>query len=206
MNKGIVAHGQTKEFGEELWNVFEPFQAYGFNKAHGDSYGIYSYQTAYLKAHYPVQYMTAVLRAEADDTDRVAEIVHECGRMGIEVLPPDANESFRNFAMVSKPGENGRIRFGLTAIKNVGEHICEVVYAERKERGPYQSLEDLLSRVQDKDLNKKSLESLIQAGALDSFGYDRGLLLANTEQLLAFASGTRAVDIVTAFFVWWVEF
>jgi DNA polymerase-3 subunit alpha len=176
---------------ERLWQLIEPFAAYGFNKAHAASYGMVAYQTAYMKAHYPVQYMTAVLQAEAGDAEKVAAIVYECSRMGIEVLPPDVNESFRNFAMVSKHGEPGRIRFGLTAVKNVGEHICEVIYAERKANGSYKDLEHFLRRVQDKDLNKKSLESLVQAGALDGFGYDRGVLLGNTEQLLSFARETR---------------
>ncbi len=176
-----------KEIIDELWTAIEPFAAYGFNKAHAASYGIVAYQTSYMKAHYPVQYMTAILQAEAGDADKVAPIVHECERMGIEVLPPDVNESFRNFAMVSKPGEKGRIRFGLKAIKNVGEHICDVVYEERKKNGPYTNMENLLERVQDKDLNKKSLESLAQAGALDCFGIDRAVLLASTEQILFFS-------------------
>lgn len=179
--------GLRKEDIDELWRQIEPFAAYGFNKAHAASYGIVAYQTAYMKAHYPVQYMTAVLQAEFGDADKVAAIVHECRRMGIDVLPPDVNESFRNFAMTSKPGEPGRIRFGLSGVKHVGTHICEVIYRERKEHGPYTSLEDFLERVQDKDLNKKSLESLIQAGALDGFGHDRGVLLANTESILFFA-------------------
>ncbi|HYE60046.1 MAG TPA: DNA polymerase III subunit alpha [Candidatus Kapabacteria bacterium] len=176
---------------DALWKQIEPFAAYGFNKAHAASYGIVAYQTSYMKAHYPVQYMTAVLVAESGDADKISAIVHECRRMGIDVLPPDVNESFRSFAMVSKPGEPGRIRFGLNAIKNVGEHICEVLYKERKENGPYTSLENLLERVQDKDLNKKSLESLTQAGALDSFGIDRGILLANIENLQSFAKEVR---------------
>lgn len=181
---------------DDLWRQIEPFAAYGFGKAHAASYGIVAYQTAYMKAHFPVQYMTAVLQAESGDADKVAAIVHECKRMNIEVLPPDINESFRSFAMVSKPfdvaqGKPGRIRFGLNAIKNVGEHICEVLYRERKERGPYKNLEDLLRRVQDKDLNKKSLESLIQAGALDSFGFDRGVLLGNSDTILGFARQVR---------------
>lgn len=185
--QGCRDHGKlSTETIEELWQQIEPFAAYGFNKSHAASYGIVAYQTAYMKAHYPVQYMTAVLQAEAHDADKVAAIVHECRRMNIDVLPPDVNESFRNFAMVSKPGEPGRIRFGLTAIKNVGEHICEVVYQERKNNGSYADLEDFLQRVQDKDLNKKSLESLIQAGALDGFGYDRKLLLTNSDYLLSF--------------------
>jgi DNA polymerase-3 subunit alpha len=139
--------------------------------------------------------MTAVLQAESGDDEKVPAIVHECRRIDIDVLPPDINESFRNFAMVSKQGEKGRIRFGLSGIKNVGEHICDVIYRERKERGPYLSLEDLLTRVQDKDLNKKSLESLIQCGALDCFSIDRGVLLFNIEQLLFFARQSREHDV-----------
>lgn len=190
--KGCQEHSQMgRAEAEMIWNLFEPFQGYGFNKAHAASYGIVAYQTSYMKAHYPVQYMTAVLQAEAGDAEKVAEIFYECNRMNIEVLPPDINESFRNFAMVSKPGEKGRIRFGLSAIKNVGEHICEVIYRERKEHGAYQSLEDFLMRVSDKDLNKKSVESLIQAGALDCFGYDRGLLLFNSENILHFIRQSR---------------
>lgn len=185
---GCKNYGKLKqEVVDEMWRAIEPFAAYGFNKAHAASYGIVAYQTAYLKAHYPVQYMTAVLAAEFGDSEKVAAIVHECSRMNIEVLPPDVNESFRNFAMVSKPGEPGRIRFGLNAVKNVGTNICEVIYRERKANGPYADLQDLLMRVQDKDLNKKSLESLIQAGAMDCFSFDRGLLLGNIENILSFS-------------------
>ncbi|MBI2990453.1 MAG: DNA polymerase III subunit alpha [Candidatus Magasanikbacteria bacterium] len=185
--QGCRDHGNLKQSViDELWRAIEPFAAYGFNKAHAASYGIVAYQTAYLKAHYPVQYMTAVLQAEANDTEKVAAIVHECDRMKIQVLPPDVNESFRNFAMVSKPGEAGRIRFGLSSIKGLGEHISEVIYRERKEQGNYQNVEQFLERIQDKDLNKKSLESLIQSGALDCFGHERGLLFANIEHILFF--------------------
>ena len=174
-----------------LWETIEPFAAYGFNKSHAASYGTVAYQTAYMKVHYPVQYMTAILQAESGDTDKVAEIVPECRRMGIGVLPPDVNESFRNFAMVSKPGEPGRIRFGLNAVKNLGEHISDVIYHERKEHGPYQSLENFLERIDDKDLNKKSIESLAKCGALDCFGYDRGVLLHNVENILFFVRERR---------------
>ncbi len=185
--QGCKTHGKLeKSVVDEMWHAIEPFAAYGFNKAHAASYGIVAYQTAYMKAHYPVQYMTSVLAAESGDAEKIAAITSECRRMNIEVLPPDINESFKNFAMVSKPGEPGRIRFGLAAVKNVGEHICEVIYRERKEHGQYKHLEDLLERVRDKDLNKKSLESLIRAGAMDCFGHDRGLLLANIEQMLLF--------------------
>ena len=200
--QGCRTHGRLSEDQiKTLWHLIEPFAAYGFNKAHAASYGMIAYQTAYMKAHYPVQYMTAVLQAEAGDIDKVAAIVHECGRIGIEVLPPDVNESFRNFAIPSTSPPGGavqgrgvvpnRIRFGLSAIKNVGEHICEVVYAERKEHGAYKSLEDFLARIQDKDLNKKSVESLVQAGALDSFGHDRGVLLANIDAILYFSKQAK---------------
>ncbi|MBI5728586.1 MAG: hypothetical protein HY984_02435, partial [Candidatus Magasanikbacteria bacterium] len=193
-SQGCRAHGKLpSEKIERLWQLIEPFAAYGFNKAHAASYGIVAYQTAYLKAHFPVQYMTAVLQAEAGDADKVAAIVHECRRLGIEVMPPDVNESWRNFAMISAAGAEsdagrvrGRIRFGLTAIKNVGEHLCGTIYEERKSGGSYRNLEDFLTRVRDKDLNKKSLESLIQAGALDGFGHDRAKLLGSIEQLLLF--------------------
>lgn len=211
--QGCRDHGKLPEAKiNRLWELIEPFAAYGFNKAHAASYGIVAYQTSYMKAHYPVQYMTAVLQAEAGDAEKVAAIVYECDRLGIEVMPPDINESFRNFAIPSASASlrsavapfgvgSGRtqdkvmvprkIRFGLTAVKNVGEHICEVIYAERKEHGPYKSLEDFLERIDDKDLNKKSIESLIMAGALDGFGYDRGVLFANSENILGYVRQVR---------------
>ena len=207
-----------KEFGKlstatinTLWERIEPFAAYGFNKAHAASYGVVAYQTAYMKANFPIQYMTAVMIAESGDIDKVPAIIHECERMGVKVLPPAINESFKNFAMIShspltpsraegdnvdppltKGGRGGvaeggaHIRFGLNGIKNLGEHIAEVIYRERKEHGKYASLDDLLSRVHDRDLNKKSLESLIKCGALDDFGYDRGVLLGNIDNLLSY--------------------
>ncbi len=189
--EGCIKNNIPKDVVNDLWERIRPFASYGFNKAHAASYGVVAYQTAYMKANYPVQYMTAVLQAEFGDAVKVSAIVQECKRMNIEVLPPDVNESFKNFAMVSKPGEKGRIRFGLSAIKNVGEHICEVIYRERKNNGPYKDLEDLLTRVKDKDLNKKSIESLAQAGALDCFGIDRSTLLANIESILFFIKQSR---------------
>ena len=184
---GCLNYGKIKkEVIDEMWHAIEPFAAYGFGKAHAASYGIVAYQTSYMKAHYPVQYMTAVLQAESNDADKISAIVGECQRTNIIVLPPDVNESFKSFAMVSKQGEPGRIRFGLTAIKNVGEHICDVIYRERKKNGQYENLEDFLKRIEDKDLNKKSIESLAKTGALDCFGIDRGILMGNIENILGF--------------------
>ncbi len=189
----------AKEFGklsqekiDRLWERIEPFAAYGFNKAHAASYAVVAYQTAYLKANFPVQYMTAVLIAESGDIDKVPEIIHECERMGVKVLPPDINESFKSFAMIpGTEGEQAHIRFGLNGIKNLGENIAEAIYRERKANGKYKDLQDLLTRVTDKDLNKKSIESLIKCGALDGFGHDRGVLLANIDNLLSFVKQTR---------------
>lgn len=195
--KGCKEYGKIpQEKINKLWERIEPFAAYGFNKAHAASYGIVAYQTAYMKANFPVQYMTAVLIAESGDIDKVPAIIHECGRMGIKVLPPDVNESFKNFAMIAQASEHGEshIRFGLNGIKNLGEHIADVIYREKKANGPYTSLENFLSRVKDKDLNKKSLESLIKCGALDVFKYDRKLLLSNIENLIAFSKSHLEKD------------
>jgi DNA polymerase-3 subunit alpha len=190
---GCLTVGKLKkDLVDILWARIEPFAAYGFNKAHAASYSMVAYQTAYLKANYPIQYMTAILIAESGDIDKVPPVIRECEKMGIEVLPPDVNHSFKNFAMIT-PEDGGRqhIRFGLQGIKNVGENISEVIYRERKSNGKYKDLEDFLTRVQNKDLNKKSVESLAKCGAMDCFGYDRGVLLGNIENLLNFIRVTN---------------
>jgi DNA polymerase-3 subunit alpha len=183
----MVANGINKETAQKLWEFIVPFARYGFNRSHAACYAMISYQTAYLKAHFPAQFMAALLTADLGDIDKVSKEVHECNKMGLRVLPPDVNESFTTFAVV--PNADGTpsttLRFGLNAIKNVGEHISEAIIEERKAHGHYTDLEDLLKRITDKDLNKKSLESLIKAGALDAFG-ERGQLLANLETFLAF--------------------
>ncbi len=187
LNEGLIAHGMTVQKAEELWKLIEPFAAYGFNKAHAASYGRVAYQTAYMKANYPTAYMASILSAESGNLETISEIMAECKRMHIDVLPPDVNESLADFSVVTKEmsGDNTeRIRFGLYSIKNFGEGIADSIIAERKENGPFVSLEDFLSRIKDKNLNKKSLESLIKAGALDAFG-ERGSMLANLPDLLA---------------------
>ncbi len=184
--KGAMQKGYDKKLAVSIFeNVIEPFAGYGFNKSHGACYAMIAYQTAYFKANYPIQYMTAVLITESGDVEKVSNIISECSRMGIDVLPPDVNESFVNFAMI-KGVENKKehIRFGLSSVKNVGEHISRVIYRERKENGKYKDLEDMLTRCRDKDMNKKSLESLIKCGALDSFEVDRGVLIGNSENIL----------------------
>lgn len=184
--KGTVEHSKwPQRKAEELWGWIEPFAAYGFNKAHSVSYGWVAYITSYLKANFPEIYMSAVLTAESGDVDTIGIMIAECKRMGIEVLPPAVNESFSQFSVI--PAENGKykIRFGLTTIKNFGDGISSSITAERKKDGPFKSLIDFLDRVKDKNLNRKSLESLIKCGAMDEFG-ERGKLLANLDNLLSY--------------------
>jgi DNA polymerase III subunit alpha len=181
--KGFVEYGKLSQSqADKLWSLIEPFAAYGFNKAHAASYGRVAYQTAYMKANFPVEYMSAVLTADSGDTEKISEIIHECERMGVAVLPPDINESFKDFSVV--PGTN-TIRFGLETIKNFGAGITEVIVEERKANGPFTSLQDFLTRIHDRNLNKKSLEALICAGAFDRFG-ERGQLYGNLDALLAY--------------------
>ena len=183
--QGCQTHsGMSKEKAEQIWNLFEPFQGYGFNKAHAACYGRVAYQTAYMKANFPSEYMCAVLTAEAGDTEKIAEVITECQRMGIPVLPPDINSSFKNFTVIKNTGTKDQIRFGLLTIKNLGENIAEAIIAERDKNGRFKDIDDFASRVNHKDLNKKSLESLIKCGAIDSFE-ERNTLLNNLEALLS---------------------
>jgi len=183
--EGLVKNGMSEAKAEELWKLIEPFAAYGFNKAHAASYGRVAYQTAYMKANFPVIYMSAVLTADSGDVEEISKIINECKRMGIDVLPPDINESFGGFTAITDP-KSGKemIRFGLFTIKNFGEGIGGSIIAERKRAGKFTSIANFLDRITDKNLNKKSLESLIKCGAMDAFG-ERGLLLGNLENLLA---------------------
>ena len=190
--EGAIKHGgMTEKKAEGIWKLFEPFQGYGFNKAHAASYGKVAYQTAYMKANFPEIYMSAVLSAESGDTDMIGEIVTECRRMGVPVLPPDVNESYSQFTVVKGSATDAqskyhRIRFGLVTIKNFGQGVSTAIIDERKRGGPFKSLADFLDRVKDRNLNKKSLEALIKSGALDCFGEDRGIMLANMDLLLEY--------------------
>ena len=186
--EGCVERGMKKETVQKLWEQIETFAAYGFNKAHAASYGNLAYKTAYMKANFPIDYMAAVLTADAGDVEKIAEIVAECKRMGIVVLPPSVNESYGTFTVATQKTPEGNkdvIRFGLYSIKNFGTGVSEAIIAERKKGGPFISIGDFISRVTDKNLNKKSLEALIMSGALDEFA-ERKKLLANMETLLTY--------------------
>jgi DNA polymerase-3 subunit alpha len=183
--EGLVKNGMSEKKAKELWALIEPFAAYGFNKAHAASYGRVAYQTAYMKANFPAIYMSAVLTADSGDVEKIGEIITECKRMDIPVLPPSVNESFGGFTVVkSQTGEPDKIRFGLTTIKNFGEGIAKAIIEERKNE-KFKSLSDFLERIKDKNLNKKSLEALVKSGSMDEFG-DRSQLLGNIEALLAY--------------------
>lgn len=177
--KGIIDNGQTEEFAEKLWKLFEPFQSYGFNKAHAASYGMIAYQTAYMKANFPVEYMAALLTAESDDKEKVSAAINECRRMKIKVLPPDINESDIGFTISEDPeSRDGKaVRFGLSAIKNVGDAAITSILTSRKE-GNFESFADFLGRVDSRKINKKVLESLIKVGAMSRFGGRAALLSA----------------------------
>ncbi len=181
--EGAVKNGASKKVGEELWQWILPFAAYGFNKSHSAAYATIAYQTAYLKSHYPVEFMASVLTSERADVERIAFLIDECKKMAVEVLPPNINESLKNFTVVPKKNQ---IRFGLLAVKNVGVNIIDAVVEERKINGLFKSIGDFITRIHSKDLNKKSMEALIKSGAFDGLG-ERGQLLANLEKLLEIA-------------------
>lgn len=189
---GCMKHGGLdKARAEKIWKLIEPFAAYGFNKAHAASYGRVAYQTAYMKANFPVEYMAAVLTADSGDIDKISEIISECKRMGLPVFPPDVNQSFGDFTAVTVENGKDGIRFGLHSIKNFGEGIADAVISERTVNGLFVSLSQFLRRIQHRNLNKKSLESLIKCGALEAFG-ERGALLANLDSLLQFSKESGA--------------
>jgi DNA polymerase-3 subunit alpha len=179
--KGCVKGGTTEQKARQLWELIKPFAAYGFNKAHAAAYGMVAYQTSYLKANWPAEYMAAVLTAESGDADTVASVVTECGKMGMAVLPPDVNSSETDFTYI----DDKNIRFGLYGIKNLGTDVAHAIIAEREANGPFLSIADLAGRVGQKNFNKKSLESLIKAGALDSLG-ERNYFLGGIDAILAY--------------------
>lgn len=209
---GCVKNGVPSQLGEKVFSFIEPFAGYGFNRSHAACYALIAYQTAYLKAHWPAEFMAALLTGDQQDIDRIAIEIEECRHMGMEVSRPDINQSFGSFtvvtsgteknAIVSASEEVKTIRFGLKAVKNVGGHIAEAIIKERKINGPYKDISDLLERVTDKDLNKKSLESLIKSGALDSLG-ERGQLLGNIDNFLNFnkEAARRQASQQTSLFV-----
>jgi len=180
--------GINKKFMEKFWKQLEDFAAYCFNKSHAACYGLIAYQTAYLKAHYPAAFMAALMTSDYDDTDRLSIEISECQKMGIEVLQPDINESFLEFAIVK--GDQDKIRFGMLAIKNVGSNSVEEILKLREANGNFKTLDEFFGKINPRAINRKNIESLIKAGAFDKFE-TRELLLHNIDNLMAFAARSR---------------
>lgn len=183
---GMTERGYGRDAQQALWNVLESFADYAFNKAHTAAYGLISYWTAYLKEHYPAEYMAALLTSVRDDKDKSALYLGECRRMGITVLPPDVNSSDANFTAVGAD-----IRFGLTAVRNVGANVVDAIVAAREGKGAFTSFTDFLDKVPAVVCNKRTIESLIKAGAFDSLGHTRRALLLVHEQAVDAVIGVK---------------
>ena len=180
-----VEHGTPKKKAQDLWTLIEPFARYGFNKSHAVAYALVAYKTAYLKAHYPVDFMAANLSSEIGSTDGIVKVLGDCQESGIPVLPPDINESGTSFAAVGSA-----IRFGLAAIKGVGEAAAQAMLEERRVR-PYASFTDFTRRLDSRLVNKRALDALIMAGAFDSLGKNRATLAGAAERVLSQAARMR---------------
>jgi len=205
--EGAKNRGFSSDLAEQVFALIEPFAGYAFNKAHAASYALVAYQTAYLKANYPVEYMTALLSVHAGVTEKISSAIGECRRLGIKVLPPDINRSQSHFSIERDERGTPSIRFGLTSIKNVGVGAMESVIAEREKNGIFKSIEDLCRRIDFSNLNRRVMESLIKAGAFDSLG-DRGTLLNNVGEILSLAQReqrNRDSGQTTMFNLWGAE-
>ncbi len=185
--KGMVKNGIEPKTAQAIWELFPPFARYGFNKSHAACYAMIAYQTAYLKAHYPEEFMASLMNGEAGDMEKISSLVTESRQNGIQVLAPDVNASYTSFV----PDGPKRIRFGLLAVKNVGAEVTRALIEERLRRGPYKNFADVIQRVQHKDLNKKSLESLGKSGVFDSLGVERNQILENLDDIVKFATAIR---------------
>jgi DNA polymerase III subunit alpha len=188
---GAVKLGYSEEIANTIFALIEPFAGYAFNKAHSVSYALIAYQTAYLKANFPSEYMTAFLQVNVDDLEKMGIAIAECKRLGIAVLPPEINSSQTTFAIEENGSkEKPPIRFGLAAIKNVGPGAIEPIIAEREKNGPFKSVEDFSRRVDPQSTNRRVFESLIKAGALDRLG-SRGVLLNSVDRIISLAQAEQ---------------
>ena len=188
--RGCVANGIKEAVAQSLYDEIVAFANYAFNKAHAVCYAVVAYQTAYLKCHYPRQYMAALMTSVLDSAGKISGYIAECKELGIAVLPPDINRSEDHFSV-----EGDGIRFGLGAIKNVGHGLIRAVAAKRTEGGPFRSLEDFLQRMGEGELNKRAVENFIKCGAMDCFGYHRSELLAVYDSMMDAVASTRKKNL-----------
>jgi DNA polymerase III subunit alpha len=181
---GTDATGYGAGIGTALFDIIEPFADYAFNKSHSYGYGYVAYQTAYLKAHYPVEYFAALLTSVKTNLDKAAVYLAECRQMGLDVLVPDVNVSASDFIAVERPGQSPAIAFGLSAVRNVGEGLVAHILTEREANGPFLDFYDFCDRVDTTVLNKRTIESLVKAGGFDSLGYSRKGLLGYYDKII----------------------
>ncbi|NCB50727.1 MAG: DNA polymerase III subunit alpha [Clostridia bacterium] len=188
---GAVSNGVPRDVADSIYDEILDFASYAFNKAHAVAYAIVSYRTAYMKCHWPREYMAALLTSVLDSSGKVAEYIGECREMGIRLLPPDVNESDADFTVA---GNN--IRFGLVAIKNIGEKFIRLLMAEREENGPFTGFQEFCRRMEGKELNRRAVESLVKAGAFDSLGLCRNALIQVVDKVIECisADGKRNID------------
>ncbi len=184
---GAAKNKIDKRIAEKIFNLIEHFAGYGFNKSHSAAYAMISYRTAFLKANHPVEFMTALLTSEKDNTDKIVEYINEAESMHIKILPPDVNESFANFTMIGRDA----IRFGLGAVKNVGQGAIESIIETRKKQGPFRSLSEFCERTNSRLVNKKVIESLIKCGAFDSLGLRRSQMMAMLAKVMDAANAIQ---------------
>jgi len=177
--KGCIRNGVDEAVANKIFDEMMDFASYAFNKSHAAAYAVVAYQTAWLKCYYPLEFMAALLNSFLGSSDRISQYVYECKALNIEVLPPDINESQMKFTVV-----NGKIRFGLAAVKNVGENAVKSIIEERKVRGPFKNFRDFCDRIDTREVNKRCIESLIKCGAFDSMGVYRSKLIAVFEKML----------------------
>jgi DNA polymerase-3 subunit alpha len=187
--QGMIKNGIKPDIAKAIWELFPPFARYGFNRSHAVCYALIGYQTAYLKTHYPVEFITALLNNDSGDTERISFLANEARRMNIDVLPPDVNKSTSQFVP-----EGNSVRFGLLAIKNLGVNVTEAIVNERFRGGPYRDIADFASRINHRDLNRKALEALVKCGALDSLGAERAAILASLDDILRIANTLKRVN------------
>ncbi|MBN1220228.1 MAG: DNA polymerase III subunit alpha [Anaerolineae bacterium] len=193
--KGAVNNGIDKPVAEAIYGDIEFFARYGFNKAHAADYALVTCQTAYLKAHFPIEYMTALLTVERHNTEKIGMLVGECRTMGLEVLPPDINYSFNEFVIEDRAGQSPAIRFGLGAIKNVGDGPIQVILDARAAEGEFADLDDFCSQVDLRQVGRRALECLIKVGALPKHFASRPTLLAIIDRMINLSSSThKAAD------------
>lgn len=187
---GCVRNGVPEDIGNKIFDDMIDFAKYAFNKSHAAAYGVLAYETAYLKAHYPVEFMAALITSVMGNTDKVVEYIRECNSLKIDVLKPDINKSFTKFSV-----EDKSIRFGLAAVKNVGVNVLNNIIKERESSGEFKDFNEFCKRLDSKDLNKRIIESLIKCGAFDEMGDNRASLLLGYEKLLESISMDRKKNL-----------